>query len=577
MPVQGMPATSATGLVRRARQSLIRYHRADDGSMLIFGLFLFVSMLLIAGMALDLMRFEERRTKLQATIDRAVLAAADMDQTLDCKSVVKDWFQKAGAATPADNQITCTKNDFGSEVKVVASTSMPTWFMKMVGVPTLATPTASTAEEKIGSVEISLVLDVSGSMKGSRIGNLIPAAKSFVDQMFDSVETGKLSMSVVTYSTQVSLGQDLLKYFWHTAEHTDSSCLEFASSDYLTTGVMPKSTPVGSPPGAGDHKYQLNGYFDPFYTSLVDPNSSGTLLNCPDDAVQSNRAILPLSANRTKLKNTIGALSAGGNTSIDIGMKWGAALLDPSMQAVVTAMIAENKVDASVAGRPYSYTKPDGSKNNDVLKVIVVMTDGENTTEYRLRDINGSDYDFGPSQVFYNNTSNSSYNGSSWYKRFSWYDPTRSGNKYYSLYTNSWRSEPWGTQTGDISGTDTTVQLTWPQVWKMMSIDWLADNIVYKVYGSTTTRNKWRSGNSNSITTSYISSTKDSSTLSMCTAAKDKGVKVYAIAFEAPTDGQNLLKQCASSPAHYYYTSGSNISHVFSAIANSINKLRLTH
>ena len=573
MPVQGMPATSATGLVRRARQSLIRYHRADDGSMLIFGLFLFVSMLLIAGMALDLMRFEERRTKLQATIDRAVLAAADMDQTLDCKSVVKDWFQKAGAATPADDQITCTKNDFGSEVKVVASTSMPTWFMKMVGVPTLTTPTASTAEEKIGSVEISLVLDVSGSMNSnSRLTNLKPAAKSFVDQMFDSVETGKLSMSIVTYSTQASLGQDLLKYFWHTAEHTDSSCLEFASSDYLTTGLMPKSTPVGSPPGTNDRKYQLNGHFDPFYTS-----APPTLFNCPSDT-QTERATLALATDRNVLKAKINALTASGNTSIDIGMKWGAALLDPSMQPVVTAMIAEGKIANAAAGRPYSFTHVDGSKNNDVLKVIVLMTDGENTTEYRLRDINGNDYDFGPSQVFYNNTSNSSYNGSSWYKRFSWYDPTRSSNKYYSLYTGSWRSEPWGTQSGDISGSDTTVQLTWPEVWKMMSHNWLADNIVYRVYGSTTTRNKWRAGYSSSITTSYVSSApKDTYTLNMCGAAKDKGIKIYTIAFEAPTDGQDLLKQCASSPAHYYLTSGSNITHVFSAIANSINKLRLTH
>ncbi|MCY1127261.1 pilus assembly protein TadG-related protein [Frigidibacter sp. RF13] len=541
--------------------------------MLIFGMFLFVSMLLIAGMALDLMRFEERRTKLQATIDRAVLAAADMDQTLDCKAVVKDWFVKAGAGTPSDDQITCTKDEFGSEVKVTASTSMPTWFMKMVGVPTLQTPTASTAEEKIGSVEISLVLDVSGSMNSNnRLTNLKPAAKSFVDQMFESVETGKLSMSIVSYSTQVSLGPDLLEYFWHTAEHTNSSCLEFASGDFTKTGVQPKSTPIGTPPGALDHQYQLNGHFDPFYSAANPPQ----LFNCPENS-ETSRAILPLSADASALKNKINALSASGNTSIDIGTKWGAALLDPSMAPVVAAMIADGKIGGSVAGRPYGFTHADGSKNNDVLKVLVVMTDGENTTEYRLRDVNGNDYDFGPSRVFMSDTNNSGYSGSSWYKRFSWYDPTRSSNKYYSLYTGSWRSEPWGMQTGDISGSDTTVQLTWPEVWALMSHRWLADNIVYRVYGSSTERNKWRTGYSNSISTSYVSGSKDSLTLSICSAAKDKGIKVYTIAFEAPTDGQALLKQCASSPAHYYLTSGSNISHVFSAIANSINKLRLTH
>ncbi|WP_284164208.1 VWA domain-containing protein [Frigidibacter sp. SD6-1] len=578
MPVQGMPATSATGLVRRARQSLITYHRADEGSMLIFGMFLFVSMLLIAGMALDLMRFEERRTKLQATIDRAVLAAADMDQTLDCKSVVKDWFVKAGAGAPSDDQITCTKNDFGSEVKVTASTTMPTWFMKMVGVPTLQTPTASTAEEKIGSVEISLVLDVSGSMWGSRLTNLKAAASSFVDQMFASVETGKLSISIVPYSTQVSLGQDLLKYFYYTNyDHGQSSCLEFATTDFSATAVRLKPTV----PTSADVPYRLNGHFDPFYS-----NNRLSLPNCPPDT-KTSQAILPFSASADALKARIKGLSIDGNTSIDLGMKWGAALLDPSMQPVVTKMIGEGKVAGALSGRPYSFTKADGTRNNDVLKVIVVMTDGQNTVEYKLRD----GYENGASNLFMTNTKYPGYDGfSGFYKRFSWYDPSRSGNKYYSLSQQAWRSQPWGANPLDIPNNyngdddkdgvkdeDVTTQLNWDEVWAMMTVLYLSDEIVYKVYGSTWIRNQWRPGYNNSLTTSYVYGTKDSNVLSVCSAAKDKGVKVYAIAFEAPTNGQNLLKQCASSPAHYYYTSGSNISHVFSSIANSINKLRLTH
>ena len=36
------------------------------------------------------------RTKIQNTIDRAVLAAADLDQTLDPSAVVTDYMDKAG-------------------------------------------------------------------------------------------------------------------------------------------------------------------------------------------------------------------------------------------------------------------------------------------------------------------------------------------------------------------------------------------------------------------------------------------------------------------------------------------------
>ena len=575
-------ATDTKGLRTGPRilERLGAFHRAEDGTLILYGLHIFVAMLFMAGVALDLMRFEERRTVLQATLDRAVLAAADMDQTIECKQVVRDWFTKAGEEAPKDSAIHCTKNEFGSQVSVDSSADMQTWFMNLYGIdiPKMITTASGTAEEKIGSVEISLVLDVSGSMNSSnRLINLKPAAKSFVDQMFDNIEPGKISMSIITYSTQVALGPDLIKYFDTTAEHTSSTCLEFNASDFSSTALQPKSTPVGMPPAPTDRKYQLNGHFDPFYTSLVNTaaHPSGTLMNCPPNAA-SDRNILPFSGSRSALKAKIDSLVADGNTSIDLGVKWGAALLDPSMQSVATAMITEGKVPSNFAGRPYDYTKADGSKNTEVLKVLVVMTDGENTTEYKLKDV-GSGYDSGPSRLYRSNTSNSAYTGSSYYKRFSLYDASRSSNKYFSFYTNSWRSEPWGTQPTDITGTDTTVQLTWPEVWAEMSVNWFADNIIYKAYGSSSMRNSWRTSASNAVATSSVYSVKDSQTLSLCSAAKAKGVAVYTIGFDAPVGGQSLLLSCASKPANYYLTSGSNITTVFSSIANSINKLRLTH
>ncbi len=567
---------------RATARRLAAFGREQDGSLIIYGLFCFVTMLLLAGIALDVMRNEERRTTLQATVDRAALAAADRDQVLECKAVVKDWFKKAGEAEPADNQINCVKNDFGSLVSIKNVVNVDTWFMNIFGIKSLAAPAAGTAEERVGSVEVSLVLDVSGSMNSNnRLTNLKPAAKDFIDQMFDSIEPGKLSMNVITYSTQVAAGDDLLKYFRTTAEHSSSTCIEFNSADFATTAMQPKTTAVGLPPAPLDRTYQLGGHFDPFYTSLVTPNSPSTsLMNCPpSDSYNANRATMAFSGDRNVLKTKIQSLVASGNTSIDIGMKWGAALMDPSMQPVLTAMIAEGKVPTAFAGRPFNYYRPDGTLNSEILKVIVIMTDGENTTEYKLRDVGAAGYDSGLSRLYMSDTTNSSYTGSSWYKRFSLYDATRSSNKYFSFYQNAWRSEPWGTQSGDISGTDATHQMTWPEVWATMSINWFADNLIYRAYGnSSTERNKWRTSNSSAVASSFVGpSTKDSSVLSMCSAAKDKGVKIFTIGFEAPTVGQNLLKACASSPAHFYSVAGLNIKTAFASIANSINKLRLTH
>lgn len=577
MPIYSITtsASKAKGLFRGGLRRMHSFRRDEEGSLLIFGLFCFVMMLMLSGIALDLMRFEERRTTLQNTIDRASLAAADLQQTLEPKEVVKDYFRKAGLQPPSDDQITVVEGAHGDSrrVSVGVSESLPTWFMSLVGVDTLTTPAVSTAEESVGEIEISLILDVSGSMAGSRITNLKPAAKSFVDQIFDSTEDGKVTISIIPYATQVSLSDTLLGYFNVTNQQTQSNCIEFESSqgDFTTTAVSFGNFP-------SDRLYRRNGHFDPFYKA-----SPPSLYNCDPSPT---REVLPFSSDRSQLKNFIDNLQARGNTSIDLGMKWGAALLDPSMRPVVTGMIANGDLPEGVSGRPYDYN------NSKALKVIVLMTDGENTTEYKLRNSsNGGPYDGNNFSPIYRNTyfANNNYTVS----QYSLYD----GNKkqWYSVAADQWLDHAYGdgqyTKSNcswnctvyepgydKVNHTGSAVQMTWAEVWARMSIYYLSDNIIYDAYNSSSTRNLWRprSVSSPKLNT-YVESTKDSQTLSLCNAAKGQDVRIYTIAFEAPTGGQQLLSQCASSDANHYAVEGLDIEDAFSGIVQSINKLRLTH
>ncbi|WP_413870601.1 pilus assembly protein TadG-related protein [Albidovulum sp.] len=579
-PTSVFVASARPSASSRARAALRRFRREEEGSLIIFGLFAFVMMLLLAGVSLDLMRFEERRTTLQNTIDRAALAAADLRQTLAPKEVVKDYFKKAGLTPPADGDIIVTQGTLSDyrKVEIKVSENMPTWFMALVGVKTLSTPAASTAEESVGQIEISLILDISGSMNSNnRLKNLKPAAKSFVDQIFDSTEPGKVSISIIPYATQVAMSNDLTSYFNITNEHGYSNCVEFESSkgDFNTTAVsLDKSS--------GARVYQRNGHFDPFYKA-----SPPTLTNC---AAATNRQILPFSGNRSQLKTYIDNLTAEGNTSIDIGLKWGAALLDPSMQPVVTGMIGSGKLPGAAAGRPFAFD------DSDALKIIVLMTDGENTTEYRLRNNTTSTpyYDEGQSLLvrnpYYRTNGTTSDDWS--INQYSLYDGTK--KQYYIFAQGIWRTEAWGdgstkTTTCDKWGKCTTtttkdpgyvssptsVPMTWQDVWHDMSVFYFSDNIIYGAYGSSTTRNQWRPSNVNAKATTYIDSTKDTITLNMCSAAKAQGIRLYTIAFEAPTGGQQLLSACQN--AGYYAVEGLSINDAFSGIVNSINKLRLTH
>ncbi|WP_312405823.1 vWA domain-containing protein [Rhizobium sp.] len=75
------------------------------------------------------------------------------------------------------------------------------------------------------------------------------------------------------------------------------------------------------------------------------------------------------------------------------------------------------------------------------------------------------------------------------------------------------------------------------------------------------------------------SSYSDTYTLQVCTAAKAAGIKIYSIAFMAPTGGQNLLNKCSSGAGYYYAAeSMSDLLNAFKAIGEeaSASKTLLT-
>ena len=140
------------------------FREDESGSIIIFTLFLLILMLAIGGIAVDFMRFESERAVLQSTADRAVLAAADLDQDADQKQVVFDYFEKAGlsGAIVGEPKV----DDFGGRrsVGVVAQQEINTMFLKLLGIHKLSSKAASTAVDGIADIEVSLVVDLCGSI-----------------------------------------------------------------------------------------------------------------------------------------------------------------------------------------------------------------------------------------------------------------------------------------------------------------------------------------------------------------------------------------------------------------------------
>jgi len=558
-----------------------RFAAREDGSLIVFAVYIFIIILMFGGIGIDLMRYERDRANLQYTMDRAVLAAADLDQTLAPEDVVKDYLDKAGMR----DFLTSVTVDEGLSYRTVsatASSDIKTQFMHMTGVDTLTAPAASTAEERIEGVEISLVLDVSGSMNSnSRLTNLKIAAKDFVDQMVDNTKDGDMSISIVPYATQVSTPAVFLDQFNVTDEHSYSNCVNFDGSDFDSTAISPSA------------ELKRTMHFDP-WTSRFEgrDNDPPELVPSPVCEAKASRELVVLEKDRDTLKDFIANLSADGNTSIDIGMKWGTALLDPSLQPVIDAMIASGDVSGDFSDRPHDYT------DGETLKVLVLMTDGQNTSQYYLPD----DYRSDPTNAWWNAEEGvySVNTGPDTYDRDD--DGNTSEDMYYWNELEEWGDHPYGNgtyegegegevckkydkKTGDckkyktvkvttaVEEDGTAVELSMGDLFAYTTALEIADNIFAPTMGQDDARDKWYYG------TRYVyvnSSTKNARTKAICDAAKVENIIVFTIGFEAPWSGLEVLKDCASSDSHFFDVDGLEIADAFASIASSIRKLRLT-
>jgi len=511
------------------------FRRDQDGSMIVFSLFIFAMMLIVGGMAVDIMRFETYRARLQSTLDRAVLAAADLDVCLDnaqnAEDVVRDYVLKNGFQNQLDT-VTVVEGFNSCSVSAVASIEVNTIFMQMVGVDQLSTPAASAAIEALNEIEISLVLDVSGSMgSNNRLMNMRNAAREFVATMFNGFDDDALSISVVPYSTHVNLGPELASQYDLNYAHDYSHCIDLPASAYNSTAL---------PPGAG---YDQAAHVDvESYASSWSRRGASDFVCNPD----SRSRVVPVSRNESAVDSMISNLRSDAWTSIEMGAKWGVTMLDPSTQPAVSGLIADGIVDAQFEGRPLAYGT-DGS-----LKVMVLMTDGENTRHYELDPA----YRSGWSDVWYDGSDN-------YYVEDEEYSDTdrdgRSREDYYTPDNDRWTN----TRRGD--------RLTWPELWAQVNLDAHAWYFRANQRNSNSVYNDWYG---DIFTTTYTDA-KDARLDAICSAAKAQGIVIFAIGFEVTNRAADVMSSCASSPSHFYRVQGLEIATAFASIASQITALRL--
>lgn len=561
-----------------------RFIKREDGSLLVFGLFLFATFFLMGGMAVDVMRAENKRTALSQALDRCALNAAALRQTLDPETVVRDCVDRVGLL-PQLTDVNVTNGTGQRSVEAIGDYELETLFMGASGVEELDLHARSVAEQRATNIEIAMVLDVSGSMNSNnRLSGLKTAARNFVSTVLAN-NNNKISITMVPYNGQVNLGPALAAKYNIANQHglgvtsngdmATVNCVDMPSSVYESTGISTSLQMQATgwvdawSTMANEYGSSMSNWPTTYSSTSRSPNGSNVW--CPPSS--SNIVRLP-DNNISALHTYINNLTAIGATSINAGMKWGGALLDPQARSVVNSFISDGEaphqahevVPNVFTDRPFDYTK------RDALKIILLLSDGENFGDVRLGDA----YRTGLSPIYKGSDGQYSI-------RHETGRPSTAGtNEYWVPHRSSnagqWRATSWGGSTSTEG-----VQMTWQEVWQEMRVSYVAWHFYARALGTSsssrqTVYNTWWGNFRDQRGTSSSTPEMDEELSDICTLTKQQGVLVYTVAFSAPTRGVTALRNCASSDGHFFHsTNNTALNAAFQSIATNITQLRLVN
>jgi len=343
---------------------LKRFRNDERGAISIMILPMFLLIVLLGALAIDIYSEETFREDLQDSVDRGTLAATSLTQTLEPQDVVQSYVNaRTYADTAVTADVTVEDNPGARLVRSNISYDMPTIFWSFAGLKTMPVTAATAAFEGQNNIEISLVLDISGSMASEtsfntaqkRLAIMRAAATQFVTDILDRPGAQNISISLIPFAGQTNAGP-LFSYMVSEGSAMPgyaNSCIEFTDGDFQSAALPALNSRPQSP------QFQ-NFRFEGFYGYEADWGW------CPQD----DRGIVPFTNDLELLTSRIAGIRAHDGTGTQIGMKWALSLLDPSTQPITEDMAAEGDISPLFANRPAAYT--DGS----TTKYLILMTDG---------------------------------------------------------------------------------------------------------------------------------------------------------------------------------------------------------
>lgn len=340
-----------------------------------------ISFAVLTPMALsvfDVYESTEQRGKLQDALDAAALYAAKSPAT-DTAGVSSVGSKALTANLQLIPGATLTSSSFAlvaaaGDTKVVAQAQVTL----SAYAPLEFTHKPVTVNAEVtrpgNNLEVSLVLDNTGSMAGAPMTSLQSAANQLIDLVVSTTQAPYYSkLAIVPYSNSVNAGvyANAVRGVPVAAQGPlQAACINQVGCTQIRFTSFTGVTQTFNNSSCVSERTGSEAFTDASYAiakvGWVYPPPASQGNNC------ITASIRPLSSDKTALHATIGTLTANGSTAGALGVAWGWYMISPNWGGLFPAI-----------SQPAAYGTP------HLIKAMILMTDGDFNTTYCKGVISG--------------------------------------------------------------------------------------------------------------------------------------------------------------------------------------------
>lgn len=306
-----------------------------------------VPVLLVAGAAMDYSRAITEKERMQHALDATALFLAHEPKTATLESLqtkanarfAASFQSSSMAATPI---LTVAKG--ASTLRLTATSTIETAFMKLAGVESLNLGATSEVRNERKKLEIALVLDNTGSMaQVGKMDALKVAVNDLITQLQAKVvEADDVKLSIVPFNTEVKTSPTNFNAAWLRWDVT----LENPAFGAAGRG----------PPSHATWQGCISDRDQPYDTTSEAPSDLFRRYVASKCHFVGLVEMSPLTTNLELVRTRANAMTPSGNTNVTIGLATGLATL---------------RQDS-----PFGASALNGS---NVEKFLILLTDGDNT------------------------------------------------------------------------------------------------------------------------------------------------------------------------------------------------------